>query len=560
MIDIRFDQFYGYEALTQFLKRFAEDFPNLVKLESIGTSYEGRALWLVTVTRFATGAAEEKPAFWLDGNIHAVELVTSTLCLYHLHTLVTRYGVDEEITRCLDTRAFYICPRVNPDGAEWALSKPPRLIRSSTRPYPYDEAPTEGLVVEDIDCDGRILTMRLADPNGPWKPHPDEPRLLIPRKPTEVGGEYYRLLPEGRLENYDGVTIHTQRPKEQLDLNRNFPVEWRPEMGQRGAGPFPTSEPEVRAVVEFVSGHTNLIAGVSFHTSGGFIMRPYLMRPDDAMPADDLWIFQCIGEKGRELTGYPHISEFRELTSHSKVITTGVFDDWMYDHRGVFSWTVELWSPQRQAGITGYQYENWFRDHPVEDDLKLLRWSDEQLGGQGYLDWYAFDHPQLGAVELGGWNCLYALNNPPPAWCEREIAPFPAWLIWHLLISPRLECYDASAIRIGAGVYRVRLVVHNTGWLPTYVTKKALEKQVVRGVITEITLPPGVTLAGGRLRQEHGQLEGRAYKRAASFMPDDSTNDRLKTEWIVHAPAGSHVDVVARHERAGVVRAVVALT
>jgi hypothetical protein len=106
----------------------------------------------------------------------------------------------------------------------------------------------------------------------------------------------------------------------------------------------------------------------------------------------------------------------------------------------------------------------------------------------------------------------------------------------------------------------VRLVVHNTGWLPTYVTKKALDQQITRGVITEITLPDGATLAGGRMRQEHGQLEGRAYKRAASFAPDDSTTDRLKTEWIVHAPEGGQVDLVARHERAGVVRAVIALT
>jgi hypothetical protein len=302
------------------------------------------------------------------------------------------------------------------------------------------------------------------------------------------------------------------------------------------------------------------MAGVSFHTFGGLIMRPYSMQPDETMPAEDLWTYQCIGQQGSEMTGYPHISVFHEFLYHPKEVTTGAFDDWMYDHRGVFCWTVELWSPQRQAGIMDYLYIDWFRTHPVEDDLKLLRWNDEQLGGQGYVDWYAFNHPQLGAIELGGWHTLYAISNPPPAWREKEIAPFPAWLVWHLLLSPRLECYDASATCLGAQTYRVRLVVHNTGWLPTYVTKKALEKQVVRGIVTELMLPDGATLAGGRLRQEHGQLEGRAYKRAAGFSPDDSTTDRLKTEWIVHAPEGGHVHLVARHERAGVVRADIALT
>ena len=554
MTDVRFDQFYRYEALTQRLKDYAADYPHLVKLETLGTSYEGRSIWVVIVTNFATGPDNEKPAFWIDGNIHAVELTPSTLCLYHLHTLVTRYGADDDITRCLDTRVFYLCPRVNPDGAEWALAERPKLIRSSTRPYPYDEAPIDGLIKEDIDGDGRILTMRIPDANGAWKPHPDEPRLLIRREPTDMGGLYYRLLPEGRLENYDGVTIQTRPPKERLDLNRNFPMQWRPEVAQRGAGPFPTSEPEVRAMVDFVVNHSNIIGGVSFHTYGGLIMRPYSMQPDDAMPAEDLWTYQTIGQKGTDLTGYPHISVFHEFLYHPKEVTTGAFDDWMYDHRGTFCWTVEIWSPQRQAGITDYKYIDWFRHHPVEDDIKLLKWSDEQLDAQGYVAWYAFDHPQLGPVELGGWHTLYAISNPPPMWREQEIAPFPAWLVWHLLISPRLECYEASATLIGTGTYRVRLVVHNTGWLPSYVTKKALEQQVVRGVVSEITLPEGATLASGRQRQEHGQLEGRAYKRAAAFAPDDTTADRLKTEWIVHAPSGGDVHLVARHDRAGVVR------
>ena len=38
----------------------------------------------------------------------------------------------------------------------------------------------------------------------------------------------------------------------------------------------------------------------------------------------------------------------------------------------------------------------------------MLAWSDEKLAGQGYVDWYPFEHPQLGPVEMGGWNALLA--------------------------------------------------------------------------------------------------------------------------------------------------------
>ncbi|MCD6290661.1 MAG: carboxypeptidase [Anaerolineae bacterium] len=560
MPDVRFDTYYRYEDLTRIVKGYAAEYPHLVRVESIGKSYEGRDIWVATVTNFATGEDKEKPALWVDGNIHASEISPSSACLYLINKLVTEYGVDEDITRCLDTRVFYICPRVNPDGAELALADKPKIIRSSTRPYPYDEEPLEDLTEEDIDGDGRMLMMRIPDPNGPWKVYPEEPRLLIRRDPTETGGQYYRVLPEGRLKNYDGVTITLQPKKEGLDLNRNFPMGWRQEFEQQGAGPYPTSEPEVRALVQFIVDHPNITGGVAFHTYSGVILRPYSDKSDEAFPAEDLWTYQKIGQKGTEITGYPNVSVYHDFRYHPKEVITGVFDDWLYDHVGAFAWTVEIWSPQRQAGIKEYKFIEWRREHPVEDDLKLLKWSDEVLEGKGYIDWYEFDHPQLGKVELGGWNVLYAFRNPPPPLLEKEIARFPGWLVWHLLISPRLELYEASVKPLGDGAYRIRLVVQNTGWLPTYVTKKALEKKAVRGVICEIELPEGAELETGKQREDIGQLEGRAYKPAApTGRVADPTEDRGKVEWVVRAPQGGKVKLVARHDRAGVVRAEVVL-
>ncbi|MGQ9657114.1 MAG: M14 family zinc carboxypeptidase [Fimbriimonadales bacterium] len=561
MPQVRFDTYYRYEELTRLLHAFAEEYPQLVRIASIGKSYEGRDIWLLTITNFATGAAEEKPALWVDGNIHASEVSPSSACVYLIHRLTREYGTHEKITRCLDTRAFYICPRVNPDGAEWALADKPKIIRSSTRPYPYDEDPIGGLVMEDIDGDGRMLMMRIPDPNGNWKKHPDEPRLMVRRDPDEVGGEYYRILPEGRFdEPFDSAILTIQPKKEGLDLNRNFPSNWRQEYEQSGAGPYPTSEPEVRAIVDFIAKHPNITGGVTFHTWSGVLLRPYSHQPDDAFPAEDLWTYQKIGAKGTEITGYPNISVYHDFKYHPKEYISGVFDDWMYDHLGVFAWTVEIWSPQQQAGIQEFKFIDWYREHPVEDDFKLLRWSDEALEGKGYADWYPFEHPQLGTVELGGWDMLYAWRNPPPKFLEQEIARFPDWLVWQLLISPKLEVYEATVEPLGDALYKVRWVVQNTGWLPTYITKKALEKKVVRGVIAEIELPDGATLRMGKPREELGQLEGRAYKpSAASVWNADPTDDRAKVEWVVHAPQGGTVRLIARHERAGVVRVECAL-
>jgi murein tripeptide amidase MpaA len=73
----RFDTYYRYQDLTRVLYDYAAQYPGLVRLRSIGTSFEGRDIWLVTITCFATGPDTGKPALWVDANIHSAELVAS---------------------------------------------------------------------------------------------------------------------------------------------------------------------------------------------------------------------------------------------------------------------------------------------------------------------------------------------------------------------------------------------------------------------------------------------------------------------------------------------------
>ena len=562
----RFDQFYRHDALTRLLFDYADAHPNLMSVASMGKSHEGRDIWVVTLTNFDTGADTDKPAFWADGNIHAAELTASTAVLYYLHQLVTGHGqaTDEgrRITHLLDTRTVYLCPRLNPDGAELALADRPRHIRSSTRRYPFDEEPVEGLTIEDVDGDGRILTMRIPDPHGTYKKHAGDPRLMVPREPGEFGGAYYRLMPEGTLENYDGMSVTVNRDAEGLDLNRNFPSLWRQEFEQLGAGPYPTSEPEVRAMVDFVIAHPNIGAAVSFHTHSGVILRPMGSQSDDDMIPEDLWSYRRFSALGEQLSGYPAISIWHDFKYHPKEIITGS-QDWIYEHLGALFWTVELWAPNREAGITDYKWIDWYREHPVEDDLKLLKWSDEQCDGQAHVAWKPFHHPQLGAVEIGGWDKMNFWRNPPPAMREREVARFPEWMTTIALSLPRLELLRTEVRALGPDTWRVRLGVANSGWLPACVTRRAIERKKVRGVMFELHLPrgAGVSIIGGKQRMEGPQLEGHApkYSLQGFLPPREVTADRAVGEWVVRATKGTRLALSARAERAGVVRTEVVL-
>jgi len=314
--------------------------------------------------------------------------------------------------------------------------------------------------------------------------------------------------------------------------------------------------------VRGITDRPNICGALTFHTFSGVHLRPPSRHPDDELLPEDLWTYQEFGKKGEELTGYPAISNYHEFRYHPKEVITGVFDDWVFEHRGAFAWTTEIWSPQRQAGITDYKYIEWFRSHPFEDDLKLLKWSDEKLGGKGHIEWYDFEHPQLGKIQLGGWDSLYAFRNPPPEFLEKEIAPHSNWIIWQALASPCLEHRDLQVIPNGS-TYLIRWAVQNTGFLATNVTAAAGKKNLVRGVIGELsrngelsstagTAIPSWLVAGAQ-RQQGPQLNGWVHVPSSGFGWQSNTSEDVHVfEWVVSQP-GTY-ELISKHDRAGVVR------
>ena len=549
-----FDRFLRYDEMATWLRALAAQHPTLLTVESYGQSHMGRDLLVATITDTRSGQHHTKPAHWIDANIHAVEVTGGVAALYIIHHLVTKFVAgDATVVEALRTRTFYIAPRVNPDGVEDALADRPLFHRSSVRPWPWrDGHRWPGLHPQDIDGDGRILTMRITDPDGAWMPHPEEPRVMIPVGPlgAPAGTTRYRLLTEGLIENYDGFTIDQPRDPAGLDLNRNFPAGWGVDV--LGSGDHPMSEPEIHSLVRAVKARPNVCGYNAFHTAGGFMLRPSSNLPDSKLPPEDLFIFKKFGEHSTPLTTYPVHSVFEDLTWDKSRVMGGAGDDWAYDHLGVYSWTTEFWDAIYRATGEHSPTDVWYVGPTPAQDLAVCRWSDKHAP-DSYVGWRAFDHPQLGKVEIGGPDMFHIWTNAPSSLLRAEVAAHADVAIYQAMASPRLEIKLAEATSLGGDVWKVRLGVANTGWLPTTVTQHAKKMKIVLPAVVEISgaNSSAIEVIEGEAKVRIGQLEGRSKVLLDGGAMSDGTTDRHLQTWIIRAKSGSVVTLSASHQRAG---------
>ncbi len=453
LVGITFDRYYDGAALESALKTIHASFPLFTRLESMGTSREGRPLWVMIVASIpsAPRAIDERPAMYIDANTHGNEVQCTEVALFTVKYLLERKDADPWIGALLKRVTFHVAPCVNPDARERFLHQPNDEHSPRRVPRPVDDD-RDGRVDEDgpddVDGDGDILTMRVADPNGDLVDDERDVRLMRPAKPGEKGR--WRILgAEGTDEDGDG-RVNEDGPGG-VDPNRNFPCEWRPEAVQGGGGPYPLSEPETRATALWVLAHPRIAAVQSYHNAGRMILRPPAARTDREadFPAEDKRLYDELASRGRLLLpGYRYMQIREELYQ-----VWGGFVEWTAHALGVPSFTNELW------GLFGWGTS------VVGGDLEALRWNDVALHGAGFVRWKKVKHPTHGEVELGGWR-RYTIRSTPvdflPDLCVRNCL----FTLEHASAVPDLDVRVVEQAPAG-DARRVRVVVENRSMMPT---------------------------------------------------------------------------------------------
>jgi hypothetical protein len=157
-------------------------------------------------------------------------------------------------------------------------------------------------------------------------------------------------------------------------------------------------------------------------------------------------------------------------------------------------------------------------------------------------------------VDIGGWHAKLFQQNAPLKYLPELCAQHSRFTLAHAALCPYLSLRTVQVESHGPGLFHVVAVVQNNGFLPTYTSKKALERQCVRPIEVELALPEGVSLMSGQLRQDVGHLEGRSNKIWARGAGSSPTDHLCKVAWVLEGPQGATVDITVRSQRAGVVR------
>lgn len=461
----RFDRLYDYQEMTALLQGYARAYPEWVRVESIGTSAQGRDLWLLTLHNPATGDDLSKPAMYIDGNIHANEVQGAETALYTVDFLLANYGRLDPVTELLDRVTFYVLPMVNPDGRARWFEGPSTPDFPRTVMVPVDDD-RDGLADEDgyndLDGDGVITQMRkkVAPGEGTHRLHPEDPRILVPAEEGELG-DYRFLGLEGVDDDGDGQV--NEDLVGYVDPNRTWGYFWQPRYVQAGAGDYPLQIPETRAIALWALEHPNLGAVQSYHNYGQMILRGPGAKLQPPYPGSDVRVYDLIGEEGEKLLpGYDYFITWKDLYT-----VYGDTTDHFYNVHGAIALTNELYDPPTDLDGDG--------EVTPEEEMEF---NDLLTLGRQLVPWHEVDHPQYGKVEVGGER--QDVGRVPEGWMlEQEIHRNNAFVLFHARQLPKLSFGEPEVTAAGPGLWRVEVSVLNDAGIPT-VTAMARQNRLHR--------------------------------------------------------------------------------
>ncbi len=551
-----------YDQMTDAIQGIVGD-SDVASVTSIGQSREGRDIWLITLADDGDLPAEDRPGVLMVGTLSGDLVSGSSISVGAVEWLIDQNGSNEEVTRLLSRNVVYVVPRLNPDGAEEFFGD----VEWGRRGNAWDEDDDNDARMgedgpNDLNGDGAITVMRVPDRSGDLILHPDDPRFMKEADPSAGESGTHRLYIEGTDDDGDGF-IAEDGPGG-VDLDRNFQHAYP--YWEADAGRHMVSEPESRAIMDFLVERVNIAAMLTFGHSDNLVVPPNGQGNLDAPRTFDLidWAaasndgvfdvgvfpgqtnfgnlrqrgaqpgannppeqgqrpvmtfngqdrpyFEAVSEAYREITGIERTGYNREAE--------GALFQFGYFQYGIPSFSTQGWGlPEAEGETFEQRYLN----------------AMEAEGLDTWIEWQPFDHPTLGAVEIGGFYPNRTVG-PPPAALPGLGAPHGEFIARLGGMLPNVRFVEATAEAIGGGLWKVDAVVENTGYFPTTIAH-GQRNGAVDPTLVQIQIDADDIVSGDAKTARTNRIEGSGATAGYS--------------WIIQGSAGQTIEITSRAMKGG---------
>ena len=585
--------YLDFDDLTRELRSIVNA-SNLATMRSLGTSHQGREIWLVEIADASGPPIGQRPGVLVVGNLSGDHLVGSSLALETVRYLVGAGASEAELTE----HVIYVVPRLNPDGAEAMFIGPRDGNRLNALEFDTDnDGRMNEDAAEDLNGDGIITVMRVPDPLGVYMIDPDEPRLMKEADAAKGETGTHALYWEG-VDN-DGDGFINEDGFGGVDLDRHFQHEYP--YWERDAGYNMVGQPEARALMDFVIGTRNIAAVVTFGHSDNLVTPPgsggaltdateldlnsFADASNDEIFSQGLFgtPFQRGGlqlrgaQPGRDndpgsgqrpattvndadIEYFETVSEaYKEITGIEEVVinktAAGAFFQYAYYQFGVPSFSTQGWalpSAEDEPSDSGEdEPSDSGEDEPSDSgedeasgsarggasasgDARILSAFDAS-GEDVFVPWSTYQHPDLGEVEIGGFR-PYVVTNPAPSLLPELGAAHGEFIARLSTMLPRVRIASTEVEAHGGGVFTVTAHVQNTGYFPSAL-QHGVRSRSVDPVSVQIQIDPDDILTGASKTYMIQKLDGSGTTQAIS--------------WVIQGREGASVEIRVRAEKGG---------
>lgn len=583
-----------FVGLTRELRTLA-DGSRSATLRSLGASHQGREIWMVEIADPDGPPVDQRPGVLVVGNLSGDHVLGSHLALEAIRHLLGDGGAEADLRR----HVIYVVPRLNPDGAERMFSGARDGSARNARPFDDDnDGRTDEDGPEDLNGDGVITVMRVLDPAGAFMIHPDDPRLMKRADAAKGESGTHTLYWEGRDNDGDGF-VNEDGPGG-VDLDRSFQHEYP--YWERDAGPYMVSEPESRALMDFMVAHRNVAAVLTFGHSDNLVTPPTargelagastldLVAFADASNAGvfDVGVIRAqqgfgfgggfggggfgggsrlrgaqpgadndpnsgrrpvVTVNGGDREYFAAVSEaYREITGVEAVGINrkagGAFFQFGYYQFGVPSFSTQGWAlPKAPASEEeGDRPARGAEAAATGTDGKILA-ALEGAGVDAFVPWSAYRHADLGEVEIGGFR-PYVVANPPETELQQLGESHGRFVARLASMLPRVRVAETEVTAHGGGVFTVSATVVNEGYFPSSL-QHGVVARAVDPVSVQIQVPPDDVLTGADKTTMIPKLDG--------------SGTRQSVTWVIRGRAGASVEIRVRSQKGGTDNATVTL-